>query len=102
MSEDKRAIKIIEQTIKVINKALGPSRIFLFGSRAKGTNDGCADFDIAVEGKRPNIEVERKISEEVEKISGLYKVDIVYTENVDADFKDIIYKTGKVIHERRA
>ncbi|MDI6735200.1 MAG: nucleotidyltransferase domain-containing protein [bacterium] len=97
-----RENEILRETIDVLKEGLNPSRIILFGSRAKGNNDKNADFDFAVDCKRPKISVQRKISEEIEKISGLYKVDIVYMLSVDEEFRKIILKTGEVIYERGA
>lgn len=96
-----RADKILVEITEILKKNFNPSKIILFGSRAKNINDPHADFDIAVSTERPSISKERKIKEEIEKVSGLYKVDIVYISSVDKEFKDIIIKTGKVLYERR-
>ena len=99
---DKREKEILEGSVEVLRKYLNPSKIILFGSRAKGNKDRHADFDFAVDSKRPHISVQRKIREDIERTSGLYKVDIVYMLSVDEEFKDIIVKTGQVIYERRS
>jgi len=44
----------------------------------------------------------RELREKLEEISGLYKVDIVFLESVDKEFKDIILKRGKILYERCA
>ncbi len=97
-----REKEILESVIGVLKRELNPPRIILFGSRAKGNNGERADFDFAVEVKRPNISVQRKIAEEIEKISGLYKVDVVYMLSVDDEFREIIEKTGRVVYGRGA
>lgn len=99
---NKRASEILTGTVEILKKHLNPSKIILFGSRAKTHNDTHADFDFAIDVKRPPISKERKISEEIETIRGLYKVDIVYIPTVDKDFREIILKTGKILYERRA
>lgn len=97
-----RTEEILNGIVGILKKHLEPSKIILFGSRAKICNDAHADFDFAVDVKRPAISEERKMNEDIEKIRGLYKVDIVYMPLVDKDFRGIIIKTGKVLYERRA
>lgn len=96
-----REVKILETIVSILKKYLSPGKIILFGSRGKGKFYRNSDFDIAVDKERPDIRIQRRISEEIDNIAGLYKVDIVYLENVDETFKDLIIRTGKVIYERR-
>ena len=98
---DERQNEIVKGVAGILRKFLKPSRIIIFGSREKGNNNGHSDFDFAVDCPRPPISVERKIKEQVEKISGLYGVDIVYLCSVDKDFRQIILKTGRLIYEKR-
>ena len=93
---------ILEGVIEILKRHLNPPKIILFGSRAKANNSEHADFDFAVEVKRPNISVQRKIAEKIEEISGLYKVDVVYMLSVDNGFREIIKKTGRVLYGRGA
>ena len=95
-----REKEITRGAIDVLVREIMPSKIILFGSRAKGENGTHADFDFAVDSPKPDISVERKIREKIEDISGLYKIDVVYLNDVDAEFKKIILKTGKVVYER--
>ncbi|UCD15197.1 MAG: nucleotidyltransferase domain-containing protein, partial [Candidatus Omnitrophota bacterium] len=97
----KREDEILEGIIDILKTYLKPSRVILFGSRAKGKGNKSCDFDIAVDCKKPEISIQRKINDAIEKISGLYKIDIVYLQSVEDKFKDIILKTGKEIYERR-
>ncbi len=98
---NERENEILRGTIEVLKRHLDPSQIILFGSRAKNSNDKSADFDFAVTTPKPMICVQRKMAEEIDKVSGLYKVDIVYLPSVEEEFKDIIAKTGRVVYERR-
>jgi predicted nucleotidyltransferase len=98
---NKRETDIIKGTIEILKNCINPSKIILFGSRAKAENAEHADFDFAVDCKKPKISLQRKINEEIAKISGLYKVDIVYMSSIEKKFKDIVVHTGKVIYERR-
>ncbi len=47
------------------------------------------------------IVMQKDINDEIEKVSGLYKVDIVFFNQIDDLFKDIILKTGRTIYESR-
>ncbi|OGX11179.1 MAG: hypothetical protein A2351_02920 [Omnitrophica bacterium RIFOXYB12_FULL_50_7] len=95
-----RENEILQGVIKILKKDLAPRRIILFGSRAKGKFQKGSDFDFAVDLKKPDFNIERKIKEKIEAISGLYGVDVVYLKSVDEGFRKIVQKTGKVIYER--
>ncbi len=96
-----REAEILKGATRSLISYLNPSKIILFGSRAKETNRDHSDFDFAVDCKKPQISVQREINKDIEKISGLYKVDVVYMSSIEEEFKNIILKTGKVIYERR-
>ena len=96
-----REKQIIDDIKQVLIKELNPSRIILFGSRAKNTNGNHADFDIAVDIKQPSTTIQREINEKIEQIIGLYKADVVYLGSVDVEFKNLIENGGKVIYERK-
>lgn len=98
-----REQEILERVTEILVRHLTPERIFLFGSRAKATGSRYSDFDLAVDQEgRPEPGIEREILEEVDRVAGLYHVDIVYLNSVDEAFKDVILKTGKIIYERRS
>jgi len=92
---------ILNNAVAILKAHLNPGKIILFGSRAKGKAYKNSDFDLAVDQAKVDITTERKIREELEKAAGLYKVDVVYLNQVDEGFKNLILKTGKVIYERR-
>lgn len=94
-----RQDEITQRVTDVLKKFLKPSKIIIFGSRAKENNQKHSDFDFALDCPKPHLTIERKIKEEIEKISGLYKVDIVYLGSVDKEFKEIVLNTGKVVYE---
>lgn len=95
-----RETDVLTGAIQILIKHLRPVRVILFGSRAKGTSRKGSDFDLAVELALPDITIERRISDEIEGIAGLYKVDVAYLNAVDEEFKNIVLKTGRVIYER--
>jgi len=99
--EDKVKQKI-KKIVKYLIEKTKPTKIILFGSRAKKNNRKSSDIDLAVDTKTEvDFRTKRKIKEEVKKISGLYDVDIVYLSEVDKDFKNLIVSTGIVLYEKR-
>ena len=97
---NKRACEILSYVISILADNLNPSKIILFGSRAKEKFPQHADFDLAVDGEKPEIRKRRKIMEEIEGVCGLYGIDLVFLGSVDKRFKYIILNTGKVVYER--
>lgn len=95
-----REEEVLAKIIQVLKENLNPTRVILFGSRAKGKAESGSDFDIAVDTQRPDITKEREIKEQVEAISGLYGVDIVYLKSTDKKFQGLVASTGQVIYER--
>ena len=86
--------------VDVLKKHLAPGKIILFGSRAKQNFNSNSDFDLAVDGERVDIRLQRKINEDIDKASGLYSVDVVFLNSVNKAFREIVLKTGKVVYER--
>ncbi len=100
--DDRREDEILDRTVAILRDAISPSRILLFGSRARAVHLHGADFDIAVDHPRPQFRQERKILERINECAGLHKVDVVYLPDVDEDFRALILETGRVIYEKSA
>ncbi|MES0341832.1 MAG: nucleotidyltransferase domain-containing protein [Candidatus Humimicrobiaceae bacterium] len=98
----KREEIIIDKIVSLIRKDIGPDRMLLFGSRAEGRHGPGSDFDIALDGKKISVRKMRELREKLEEVSGLHKVDIIFLESVDKEFKDIILRKGKILYERCA
>jgi predicted nucleotidyltransferase len=98
----KREEIIIDNLVSLIRKDIGPDRMLLFGSRAEGRHGPGSDFDIALDGKKISVRKMRELREKLEEVSGLHKVDIIFLESIDKEFKDIILKKGKILYERCA
>jgi predicted nucleotidyltransferase len=96
-----RTDEVLSKTVDILVKNLDPKSIILFGSRAKKIFSKTADFDLAIDTPKPKIRTERKILEAISEVSGLYKFDIIYFDNIDNDFKKIVLKTGKQIYDKR-
>ncbi len=91
----------IEAIKELIVKRANPKRVILFGSRAKGTANQHSDIDLAVElGKELSHREKRKLREEVDRLAGIYSVDIVFMDELDEVFRDRILETGRVLYEQ--
>ena len=95
-----REDEVMRKVIGVLRDNLNPPRILLFGSRAKGTHYRQSDFDFAVDAKKQNDSGTWDLEEKIDAVSGLYDVDVIYLPEVDDEFRQIIFKTGKVVYER--
>ena len=95
-----REKQIMTKAVRLLKKELLPQRIILFGSRAKGRARRGSDFDIAVDARSPRPVKKRLISEQIEKIAGLYKIDVVFLSRVSKEFRGIIEETGRVLYEK--
>ena len=51
-------------------------------------------------GKKLSFREIRKLKEEIDKIAGIYSVDLVFLEDCEENFKNLIYSTGKIIYEK--
>lgn len=91
--------EILNKVIKIISRHIPQARIILFGSRAKGTNKPVSDFDIAVDTERIPVKTKFALLGEIEQLNTLKMVDVVFLNEVDPDFKEIILKTGKIIYD---
>lgn len=96
-----REKEIFDKSVNLLVQELQPKKIYLFGSRAKGTARVGSDFDFAIDGSVPKVTDKWQIKGQLEAIAGLYSVDVVYLEEVNPKFKELILKTGKVVYEQR-
>jgi len=86
--------EILRQAALIISNELeGGYRLFLFGSRAKGTSNDKSDIDIGIIS---NTRITGKqlltIQEKLEQIPTLLKIDVVDFNSVDDEFKKIALK----------
>ncbi len=92
---------IISSMVNYLVENLLPKRIILFGSRAKGTARMGSDIDLALEGAAiSDFRKERKLREALDQLAGIYSVDLVFLEQVDDVFSEMINQTGKVLYEK--
>ena len=93
-----REKEVLNGIIEVISSRVKPDSIYLFGSRAKETGNFYSDFDIWIEAEEPDFKVKIDIMEDIEKFSGLYTVDLIFSGGADEAFKDIVMKTGVKVY----
>jgi predicted nucleotidyltransferase len=95
-----RAESIIQAVTELLIRRVRPEAIYLFGSRAKKNNSPNADFDFAVTGDPPAKDVLRGLETDIEKAAGLYKVDVVFLNQVEPEFKKIVLQSGEALYVR--
>jgi len=95
-----REQEILDKVIVILKKYVDPRIIYLFGSRNKGTHRKGSDFDFAVAGSKPKFEILRRIDDALEEFTGLYKIDIVYLDDVEKDFRTLILDQGQAVYEK--
>lgn len=70
--------KIKQKIIAVISALIPEARIYLFGSRARGTNGKYADIDIALDaGKRLQARDVDEVKSMFQESNIIYKIDVV-------------------------
>jgi len=90
----------LEIILNLIVNVYNPKKVILFGSRGKDINSFNSDYDIAVDSRKISFRTKRRTLEKIDESIGLHKIDLVYLNEVEAAFRNIILKTGKIIYER--
>ena len=70
------------------------NEVYLFGSRARGDNLKNSDIDIAINVHLPFRE-KRKLKEKIDKLAGIYSIDLVFLDEINSELKRKILKEGK-------
>lgn len=84
-------------------KRYRPLRVFLFGSRAKGTADRRSDFDIGVDAGRPLSARDLiELRETFDAAPLLARVDVVDFASVDDNFREHALRSILPLHDRAA
>ena len=89
----------IQQVLKFSAEKLNPSRIVLFGSRARGDNRENSDFDIAFFGVDKGKCWSPFLADVSEKNLTLYKLDLVLYEDMNKSYQRNIDKEGIILYE---
>jgi type I restriction enzyme S subunit len=94
--------EIYQEVVKIVAKYLPDARVYLFGSRAKGTAKPYSDFDIAIEWKEKiPLHTMAKIREELDKLPTLKSFDLIDLKRVSGDFIETVRKTGVILYDGR-
>ena len=94
---DKIPDKVKEQIIKVIEIFFPDAKIYLFGSRAKGTHHERSDIDIAIDAGRLLTMSERgQLNNMIDALNIVQEVNIVDFNNIPEALKNNILKEGIV------
>ena len=93
------SIGSIKMAITPIAEQYGISKVFLFGSYAKGTANENSDIDLLIEKGKPmsllKLSGMRQECEEALKLS----VDLVTTTGIEREFQDMIAGTEVLLYE---
>lgn len=77
------------------------TKVFIFGSRAKGTYSEGSDIDLAAVGDGLTFNQLMDINIQIEDLGLLYKVDVVdYNKNIGTPIGEHINRVGKPFYER--
>jgi len=99
--QNDRVGRITSELVGYLVERLRPRKIILFGSRARGSARQGSDIDLAVKGGNlPDFREERKLREELDRLAGIYSIDLVFLEKSDEAFRTMVEKTGKVLYEK--
>ncbi|EKD48547.1 MAG: hypothetical protein ACD_64C00261G0006 [uncultured bacterium] len=81
------------ELLSIIHRYLPGSKVYLFGSRARGTHQSGSDIDLAVDaGKKVGIDTILNIKAAIEETTIPLFVDVVDIHAVADDFKQEILK----------
>ena len=80
MNSEKKFISLIKTTV---DKHLRGAEVFLFGSRAKNTNQEFSDIDIAIKCSNLDFATLAKIRFDLEESYLPYKIDLVNYEDLN-------------------
>ena len=94
--------EIPQKAAEIIIKYLPDAKVYLFGSRAKGTAKPYSDFDIAIEWKEKiPLHTMAKIREELDKLPTLKSFDLIDLKRVSGNFIETVRKTGVILYDGR-
>lgn len=80
--------------------ALRGYRVYLFGSRSRGTERAHSDFDVGVWGAHPmNLETFFKIGDAFETLPTLYRIDWVDLNRAGSRLRQNALNEGQLLYE---
>jgi len=86
----------------VLNSFLNIDKVWLYGSRAKGTAKPYSDIDLALEGKNLTLEILNNIENALDDLLLPYEFDICILHQIkNQDLLEHIHRVGKLVYEGR-
>jgi predicted nucleotidyltransferase len=93
---------IIEKIQTVFIKYPQLEKVIIYGSRAKGNYRNGSDIDITLKGNNLDLEIQNKISLEIDDLLLPYKFDISIFEQIEnQNLKDHINRVGQIFYEKQ-
>ncbi len=90
---------VIQFVLKTAQKQLPLKKVFLFGSRARGTEFKNSDYDLAIFAPGvTELEWSRFYLKVLEEKPSLHKVDLLNLEKCNEKLKKRILKEGKILY----
>lgn len=86
-----------EKIINLIVALIPNAKIYLFGSRARGTHREWSDIDLALDTGviLPNVKI-GEVRDVLAATDMPYKVDVLDFQNISADMREVIKKDMKI------
>lgn len=85
------------ELLAIIKKHLPNAKVYLYGSRARGTHNPGSDIDIAIDNQHKiSWSILGDIKEEIEESTIPLFVDVVDLQDIDENFKKQIQKDYKL------
>ena len=99
--KNKKPIRKIEMIRDIIVEMLNPAKVALFGSVVKELKQTGFDIDIFIEvDNLIENRVIRKLKERIDKLAGIYTVDLVFSYNASKELLDVIEREGVILYEK--
>lgn len=92
-------LQIIENIFRQTWRGSGIARVYLFGSRANGTNQPYSDVDLLVECESSKAGILSEIAECLEESPLPYKVDIVNANNLASEYAHSVHTNKLLLFE---
>lgn len=81
--------------VKLLSVLFPGSKIYLFGSRARGTHKVFSDIDLAIDAGRPLSSLDlARARNIIEALNIPQPIDIVDINNIPEEMREIIFKEG--------
>ena len=91
---------VASEAVKVLVELARPTRVWLFGSRARGEHNGRSDYDFALENSQLPMQDGWKISEALESLPTLRRFDVVWLEFASDLLREEVVREGICVYER--